>query len=154
MKLYEIDQAILDCIDDETGEVIDLERLNLLAIDRQTKIDNIISWYKELDADAAAIDHEVRALKERQNQKINKSDSLKQWLSAVLDGAKFESSRNFISWRKSDEVCIMDEKKIPDEYKNERLEVSINKADIKKAIKNGCVVEGAELIYKNNIQIK
>jgi len=154
MKLYEIEQAILECIDEETGEVVDFEKLNQLAIDRQTKIDNIISWYKELNAEAAAIDHEMKILKERQIKKINRCDSLKQWLSAVLNGVEFESSRNFVGWRKSDEVWVIDEKKIPDEYKIEKFEVNISKNDIKRALKNGCVVAGAELIFKNNIQIK
>ena len=154
MKLYEIEQAILDCIDNDTGEVIDLERLNQLAMDRRTKIDNIISWYKQLCAEAVAIENEIKSLKERQNRKINKSESLKQWLSVVLDGTIFESSRNMVTWRRSDEVYIIKEDKIPSEYKTEKTEVIISKADIKKAIKDGITVEGAELIYKNNIQIK
>lgn len=154
MKLYEIEQAILDCIDGETGEIIDFDKLNQLTIDRHTKIDNIISWYKQLHAEATAIDNEIKTLKERQTQKSNKFESLKQWLVDILYGAKFESSRNCISWRKSDEVCITDENKIPDEYKTEKVEISISKSDIKKAIKDGIVVNGAELVYKNNIQIK
>ena len=154
MRFYEIEQAILDCIDSETGEIIDFDRLNQLAIDRQTKIDNIISWYKELNAEAVAIDYEMKSLKERQNQKINKSASLKEWLSMVLNGARFESSRNIVTWRRSDEVCIIDEAKIPDIYKAEKIEINISKSDIKKAIKDGVAVTGAELIFKNNIQIK
>ena len=154
MKLYEIDQAILDCIDGETGEIIDFDKLNKLTIDRNTKIDNIISWYKQLTAETAAIDYEMKMLKERQTQKNNKSESLKQWLAHVLYGAKFESSRNLVTWRRSDEVCITNEMKIPIEYKTEKIEICINKTDIKKAIKNGTMIEGAELVYKNNIQIK
>ena len=154
MTIYEIDRAILDCVDYETGEVVDYEKINQLAVDRQTKIDDVISWYKQLTAEAVAIENEVKALKERQNLKITKSESLKSWLSAILNGAKFESSRHFVSWRKSDEVCITDETKIPDEYKTEKTEVSISKTDIKRAIKDGISVAGAELIYKNNIQIK
>ena len=154
MKLYEIEQEILNCINDETGEVVDFERLNQLAINRHTKIDNIISLYKQFAAEAAAIENEIKTLKERQNQKINKSESLKLWLSEILNGAKFESSRNCVTWRKSDEVNITDETKIPDEYRAERIEVVICKADIKKAIKDGIAVTGAELIYKSNIQIK
>ena len=154
MKFYEIEQAILDCIDSETGEIIDFERLNQLAIDRHIKIDNIISWYKALNAETVAIDYEMKSLKERQNHKINKSESLKQWLTDVLYGTRFESSRNCVTWRKSDEVCILDEAKIPLDYKTEKVEISVNKSDIKKAIKNGIAVNGAEVIYKNNIQIK
>ena len=38
MKLYEIDNAILDCIDLETGEVIDTERLDALNMERSKRI--------------------------------------------------------------------------------------------------------------------
>ena len=61
MTLYEIQQEIFDCIDAETGEVIDFERLNQLTIDRLTKIDNIACWYKQLTAEADAIDNRVLA---------------------------------------------------------------------------------------------
>ena len=154
MKLYEIEQAILECVDGDTGEILDVDRLNELAMDRRTKIDNIISWYKQLAAEATAIENEVKALQKRQSQKINKSESLKLWLSDILNGSKFESSRHFVSWRRSDEVNIIDETKIPDEYKTEKTEVSINKIDIKKAFKEGIPIPGAALIVKNNIQIK
>ena len=154
MKLYEIEQAILDCIDDDTGEIIDVDRLNQLAMDRHIKIDNIISWYKQLCAEAMAIENEVKALQKRQNQKMNKSESLKLWLSDILNGSKFESSRHFVSWRRSDEVNIIDETKIPDEYKTGKTEVIVNKTDIKRAFKEGVPIPGAGLIVKNNIQIK
>ena len=144
---------ILDCIDDETGEVINFDKLNQLSIDRQTKIDNIACWYKQLNAEIMAIDNEIQALSTRRDSKKNKADNLKHYLSDILYGAKFESARNKITWRKSDEVCILDETVIPAEYKKEVTEVKISKADIKKAIKDGIVVNGADLIYKNNIQI-
>jgi len=154
LKLYEIEQAILECIDDDTGEVIDIDRLNQLVMDRTTKIDNILSLYKQFIAETMAIDNEVKVLQKRQSQKLNKSESLKLWLSDILNGAKFESPRNFVSWRRSDEVYITDEAKIPAEYKTTKTEVCINKSDVKKAIKDGIAVDGAMLIYKNNIQIK
>jgi hypothetical protein len=34
MKLYEIDNAIMDCVDMETGEIIDVERLSALQMER------------------------------------------------------------------------------------------------------------------------
>jgi hypothetical protein len=154
VKLYEIEQAILDCIDEDTGEVIDLERLNQLSIDRQIKIDNIACWYKQLVAEAVAIENEIKILSERKDSKKGKAENLKYFLSDILYGAKFESSRNRITWRQSDEVRILDETVIPDKYKTEKIEVNISKTDIKKAIKNGLAISGAELIYKNNIQIK
>ena len=38
MKLYEIDKAIMDCIDAATGEVFDAELLNQLNVERNVKI--------------------------------------------------------------------------------------------------------------------
>jgi len=154
MKLYEIDRAILDCIDGATGEVVDLDRLSQLSMERNTKIDNISCWYKQLTAEVTAIDNEIQALSDRRDSKRNKAESLKRFLSDILYGLPFESARNRISWRRSDEVQITDEEKIPVEYKTERLEVVVNKADVKKAIKAGITIDGAELIAKNNIQIK
>lgn len=48
MRLYEIEQAIMDCIDEETGEIIDLERLNQLMMDKQKKIEGVALWVKNL----------------------------------------------------------------------------------------------------------
>lgn len=58
MRLYEIEQAIMDCIDEETGEIIDLERLNQLMMDKQKKIEGVALWVKNLEADEAAFKKE------------------------------------------------------------------------------------------------
>jgi hypothetical protein len=101
-----------------------------------------------------AIENEIQILSERRDSKKNKAENLKCFLSDILHGAKFESPRNKITWRQSDEVRILDETAIPDEYKAEKSEISINKIEIKHAIKNGLNITGAELVRKNNIQIK
>lgn len=153
MHLYEIEQAILDCID-ESGEVIDFEKLMELDIAKKTKIDNIICLYKSHTAFAAAIDKEIDILTERKKRAENEAENLRQWISEILGGEKFESARNKVTWRASDEVKLLDESIIPDEYKTTETKIKISKNDIKKAIKDGVAVDGAELIEKNNIQIK
>ena len=35
MKLYEIDNEIMNCIDEETGEIIDPEKLESLEMERE-----------------------------------------------------------------------------------------------------------------------
>jgi len=72
MTLYDIDDAILACIDNETGEVIDFDRLNQLNIDRNIKIDNIACLYKQLNAEFVAIDAEINALESRKKSKKTK----------------------------------------------------------------------------------
>ena len=47
MKLYEIDNAILECIDMETGEIIDIDKLNELELERESKIEGVAGWIKD-----------------------------------------------------------------------------------------------------------
>jgi CxxC motif-containing protein len=59
-----------------------------------------------------------------------------------------------INFRKSQTVEILDEDLIDKEFKTVKVTTSISKAEIKKAIKNGQIVVGADLIDHKNIQIK
>ena len=117
MNLYQINNAITECIDYDTGEVIDFNKLSNLIMDREAKIDGIACWFKELTAEYIAIDSEISVLEARKKAKQNKAENLKKYLSDILGGAKFESARNKISWRVSDEVYVIDENVIPAEYK-------------------------------------
>ena len=61
-NLYEIDAAISGCIDAESGEIIDTERLDNLLIERSKKLEGVALWIKNLESDAAAIKAEKNAL--------------------------------------------------------------------------------------------
>lgn len=52
-NLYDINSEILSCIDAETGEIIDVERLQALQMEREQKVENVALWYKNLLSDAA-----------------------------------------------------------------------------------------------------
>ena len=62
-NLYEISQEMLACIDAETGEIIDIEKLSTLAMERDTKIKNIALWIKNLTADMEAYKREKTLLR-------------------------------------------------------------------------------------------
>ena len=49
--LYEIDTEILNCIDLDTGEILDVERLNALQVEKSKKIENVALYIKELKAE-------------------------------------------------------------------------------------------------------
>ena len=51
-SLYEIEEQILNCVDLETGEIIDEEALANLSMERDTKVENIALWIKNLLAEA------------------------------------------------------------------------------------------------------
>ena len=62
MTLYEIDSAIMDCVDEETGEIIDLEKLEALNIERDKKVEGIALAVKNYAAEAKAIKEEEEKL--------------------------------------------------------------------------------------------
>ena len=77
MTIYEIDQAIMECVDLETGEIIDTEKLDKLQMERDAKLENVACWIKDLKAEAEALKNEKQALAERQKVAENKMESLK-----------------------------------------------------------------------------
>jgi len=158
MKLYEIDNAILDCIDLETGEIIDAERLDALNMERDAKIENVACWIKDLKAEAEAIKAEKQALAERQRVAENKAESLKKWLAYALDGQKFGTAKCAISFRNTESVEVTDEglEALMKEH-NELLtykKPEPNKTAIKQALKDGLTVAGVELVRNTNVIIK
>lgn len=152
MNLYEINDAIMDCVDTETGEIIDAEKLESLQMAFDEKVENIALWIKNLLADAAAIKTEKDALADREKACRNKAESLKSYLASALDGSKFSTPRVAISWRKSESVEIDDVTIIPSEYW--KVKTDLDKMGIKKALKAGAQVSGARIVTNNNIQIK
>ena len=158
MKLYEIENAILDCIDLETGEVIDTERLDALQMDRAAKIENVALWIKDLKAEAEAIKAEKMALAERQRVAENKAESLKNWLAYALDGQKFSTAKCAISFRKTEKVEISDVGMIRLMKEHDELltyrDPEPNKTAIKQALKDGLTVQGVQLAQNMSTIIK
>ena len=153
MNLYEIDSAIMDCVDMETGEIIDMEALEDLQMERDQKIEGIGCWIKNLLADAKALKEEKDNLAARQKAAENKATSLKTFLSSYLNGEKFKTAKVSISYRKSDSVNIAEGAVIPEEYLK-YSEPTPDKIGLKAALKSGEKIQGISLVTSNNIQIK
>lgn len=154
MTLYEIDSEIMNCIDFETGEIIDPERLEALQMERGRKIENVALWVKNLKADLEAFKAEKEAFAEREKQAKAKIESLSKWLTGALNGEKFSTSKVVVSFRNSEAVEITNEALIPRKFIRKKIETAPDKAAIKDAIKSGLKVRGAELVKNQNIQIK
>lgn len=155
MTLYEINEAIMACVDVETGEIIDIDRLNALEMERDRKISNVACWIKDLKAEAEAIKAEKQALDKRQKAAENKAERLKEWLQGILQGEKFKDSRCAISYRKSERVDFADNfnfDTLPDYMK--KVTVEPKKTEIKDYLKTGATIEGVELVESSNIQIR
>ncbi len=151
--LYKIDQEILNCFDLETGEILNVDKLSELQIERDTKIENVALWIKNLNADIAAYKAEKDSFAEKEKQAKTKVEGLKTWLGFALNGNKFNTAKVAVTFRKS-EVVEVDEEQCPKEWMSEKVTFSPDKTAIKNAIKQGREIEGCTLIEKNNIQIK
>lgn len=153
-NLYEIDRGILECIDQETGELIDPERLESLLMDKNQKIENVVLWVKNLLSDAEAIKVEKDVLADREATCRKKAEDLKLWLARVLEGQKFNSARCAVSFRRSEKVEVDDVDSIPAELKTETVTFKPDKNAIKELLKAGHDVTGCRLVENQNIQIK
>jgi len=153
MNLYDIDKAILSCVDMETGEIIDAEKLDELKMEKEQKIRNIACWVKELKAEAEALKQQKEAFAAREKAAKNKAENLKAYLSSYLGGKGAKGTEYQISFRSSQATEITDEAAIPDTYRIPQPD-KIDKAGILAALKEGAVVAGAHLIERKNIQIK
>lgn len=161
MTLYEIDQEILACVDHETGEIIDLEKLEELQIQREEKIEKVALWYKNLLSDAEALKAEKTILAEREAAARQKAESLKKWLTEALNGSKMSTSKVVLTFRKSEVIEIADEATFidwaQDVHRDDLLSWKAptpNKTALKAELKSGKTINGVSIVEKNNIQIK
>lgn len=150
----ELEAAFMECIDPETGEIIDdTSRLDELLLARDEKIENIALFIKNLDAEAKAVKAEKDNLAKRQKSIENRAEWLKKYLADNLQGESFKTAKTVISWRKSEVIEIRSMDDVPEDYLKFK-EPEADKVALKKAIKAGQVFDGIALVEKNNIQIK
>ena len=97
MNIYEIDSQILSCIDEETGEILDTERLEKLIQDRQNKIESVACWYKNVVAEAEAIKAEIAVLKARKEHDEKLAENLKRDIFQMSLTAKISRHQRFQS---------------------------------------------------------
>jgi hypothetical protein len=153
MTLYEIDQKLLDCIDLETGEIINAEKLTELTMERDEKVEKVALWIKELKAEAEALKAEKQSFADRQRTAENKIESLKKWLADALNGEKFKTTKVAVSFRKTKSVEVADIFALDENYVK-YSEPTADKAAIKKAIEAGEIVKGATLVESVSISVK
>lgn len=151
-SLYEIDQEIMNCIDLETGEIVDVDKLSELQMWREQKIENVALWVKNLNAEAAAYKAEKDAFAEREKATKVKAEKLSEWLAVALNGEKLTSNRVAISFRKSEAVEVEDETAVPDYCFKIKKEIS--KSTIKALLKAGEKIPGCRIVQNLNLQIK
>lgn len=158
MNLYEIEQEIMSCVDEETGEVIDFEKLNALTLERDRKIESLALWVKNLKAEADAYKKEKDSFAQKQKSAENRAEQIKKYLSGYLNGTAFKSTRVSVSFRTSESTEVFDLNALMgyddcDSYLKYK-DPEPDKTAIKDAINSGIKLPGCRIVENNNIQIK
>lgn len=161
MNLYEIDRAMKALVDPETGELMDYEAFSELQMDRDSKIENMALWIKNLTAEAKAIKEEEVVLKERRQRTEAKAARLKDYLREALCGEKFQTARCSISYRKSTALEVEDTTSLAewlDSNGHPDMVVYaaplVDKRAVTDLLKGGVDIPGAVLVERTNMQVR
>lgn len=140
-------------IDEETGEILNIDELDALELEKDTKVENICLLIKNLKSDATAYKTEKDAFEKKRKAAENKADRLTAYVQYILAGEKFKSSKVSVSYRKSEQIECADMLMVDPDYLRFK-EPELDKKKIKDAIKAGIEVKGCQLVERQNVQIK
>lgn len=161
LNIYEIDKAMTDLIDPDTGELMDYEAFSQLQMERDAKIENMACWYKNLMAEAEALKNEADRLTERRKAVENKAERLKAYIAQVLNGEKFKTAKCYISYRPSTAVEVTDSDIAADWLSRNGHDdclrykaPEIAKKELMALLNSGVEVPGCQKVEKNNIGVK
>ena len=155
-NLYEIIKDIENFdfeIDEETGEILNCDALDQLELERDTKMENICLWIKNLKADAEAYKNEAAVFQDKRKKAVKKAESLERYVQTALNGSKFKTDKVTVTYRKSDSVECEDITIVDKEYLRFK-EPELDKTKVKAALKQGVEIAGCSLVTKQNMQIK
>lgn len=150
--LYEIDAAIMACIDMETGEIIDTGKLEELEMERNQKIENVALLYKNTISEMKAYKTEKDSFARKEMAARKLADRLEGYLQDALGDRRFKTTRVSISYRRSESVECENLDAVPKDYLV--MAPSLDKTAVKQALKEGIEVPGCGLLEKQNIQIR
>lgn len=156
MTLYEINEKIREFlennIDPETGEILNLDTLGDLELERSVKLENYALAIKNLRAEQSAIKAEEDTLNARRERLKLTEKKLEAVLKQELDGEKFVTARVQITHRKTSSVEVLDIKALPEKFL--RFEPKADKTAIRTAINAGEMVDGARIVSGLSMTIK
>ena len=161
--LYDINQDILDCVDMDTGEILDMEKLDALQMEREAKLEGVALWVKDLKAEATAVKEEADKLTARKKALDNKIEGLKTWLLMALEGQKLKTPRCNVYQTHSTKLNVIDEMSVtnwiqthckePEQFLKFTLP-EIRKDAVKAALKDGTEIPGCALEATESVVIK
>lgn len=156
MTLRELTGALLELYELADEQELDVtDTLDLIEGEYTEKVENYAIFIKQLQSDADALKEEIDRLTARYKTLNNNIDRLKTNLmeSMIASGKDKVKTLLFnVSVRGYESVVVDDPTAIPEEFLK-YSEPTVNKVELKKALKNG-EVNGAHLESKPGISIR
>ena len=144
----------------ESGE-FDLEAINeameQIDEDMEQKAEGYGLVMTNLQSDSDALKNEIARLNERKKAIDKNVSRMKENLSEALllsEKTKFKTDHFSFSFRKSETVVIEKDALLSSDYLTIKTTQTPNKTAIKKALKDGEIIEGATIQTNQNLQIK
>ena len=164
MTLYVISQDYLQALDLFTDPEADIpleaamDTLEGIEGQLQEKVVNVAKFMQNLDASAKAIKQAEQQMARRRKAIENRAQWIRDYLKNNMEAAgisKIESPWFRLAVQKNPEaVEIMDESKLPDNFKSEVVVVKIDKAALKQVLRDGVHVPGAMLTQGTRLAIR
>ena len=158
ITLYEMTTDLVNLMDEEMNENTKEEIIEAIKLQMEVKAENIIAVIRNYETRIEAIKAEEKRLAEYRKSEEKSLERLKEYTTYCMEqlgNKKLDTSLGRISLRKKPaSLNIVNEELIPSEYKELVQTVKIDKAQIKKDLKDK-VIEGVELVEGgNSLQIK
>ena len=164
MNLYELNQnfnnliSVLENTEDENIKELIKKSMDQITLETNEKIENIIKYIKNLEAEAEALEKESKRLNDRKIRTLKKVDNLKNYLkdfTNTLDSKKYHTGIFNISIRKNAAAIIIENDfLVPDEFCKTEIIRKVDKIALKERLKAGEVIEGVKLQQSESIIIK
>ena len=163
MQLYKIQEAMIDNLNiflESEGSDLDQEVYEeimvMLKEELSAKSSNILKYLNNIQADLEQIKIEKQRLDKVKKSKESKYNRLADYIISVmtsLDKAKIETDIGNYALRKSSKVEVIDEKLIPEEYFNIKIEKTVDKISLKEILKSKDI-PGVKLSMGFNLNIQ
>lgn len=161
-KLYELTdmyQNIWNLVENEDIDLDNLEMaLKTIEDSLESKAEGIAKIIKSIESDAAVLKEEETRLASRRKALENKKENIKSYLKEQLSLAGIDKVKTPLMTialqNNPPSVNVIEEDKIPKQYKVKTVSISLARREMLEALKAGAVIPGVEIKQDKSLRIR
>lgn len=161
MKCYDLTKeqsALLEMMSETEDEDVLKALFDHIQGKTEDKLEAMAHIRTELLADEDKLTAEILRLQAKRKTIANNISRLQNqiiWFLGEMQISKIKTPLyNFSVSKTSGSLKIIDESKIPERFKSEKMVLEVKKDELKEALKNGEAIDGAELVVSDSLRIK